>query len=200
MPITWPPIVRGRAEIRVGELFAKKGAVQVNPNMGRVGFPFTAPDGTAGLNAGFGKPASVAQNLRSLGQTFKAAESTALVNPNAGLNDQQSVFDGVRRRSYTRVLGSNNRRLVGISRDYAGVALGFCRVLIFETRDPMAPDVPGAAAGTKPPLFVTEVISDAGGNWSVTLAPKGAAYFIVYYLAGSPDRAGTTKNTAVQED
>jgi hypothetical protein len=82
-------------------------------------------------------------------------------------------------RAIRSTLGTLNMTLAGVSRDSTGAALGNCRVMIYRTEDMS---------------FVMETTSDGSGNWSVSLL-RGGPFFLVEYLVGSPDRAGTSKNT-----
>lgn len=71
-------------------------------------------------------------------------------------------------------------RISGVTRDAAGAVLGGCTVDLFRTSDDLKRD---------------SVVSDAGdGTYSVG-ADTDATHYAVAYLAGSPDRAGTTVNT-----
>ena len=70
-------------------------------------------------------------------------------------------------------------RIVGVTRDSSGAALGSCVVHLFRTVDDK----------------LTEVqTSDGSGNFSFNVG-GGELYYVVAYLPGSPDRAGTTVNT-----
>jgi len=84
-------------------------------------------------------------------------------------------------KPFRSVGGILSMMLSGTSRDSAGVALGNCQVLIFRTADKS---------------FVAETTSDANGAWSVEMM-KGGPFFLVEYLAGTPDVAGTSVNTVV---
>jgi hypothetical protein len=83
-------------------------------------------------------------------------------------------------RPFRSPKGYLNMVLSGVSRDSAGAALGFCRVMIFATSDNS---------------FVGETTSDASGNWSFSTATRGGPFFFVEYLIGAPDRFGTSLNT-----
>lgn len=72
-------------------------------------------------------------------------------------------------------------RVIGITKDRAGLPLGGCVVHLFRTAD----DVKVAAT-----------VSDGAGVFSFAV-PAGVAHYAVAYLAGSPDVAGTTVNTLV---
>lgn len=69
---------------------------------------------------------------------------------------------------------------VGITRDSTGGALGGCTVKLYRERDDFA---------------VETTVSDANGNYRLTTASTIETYYVRWYLAGSPDRAGTSKNT-----
>lgn len=74
--------------------------------------------------------------------------------------------------------------LEGITKDSAGVALGSCRVVAFETgrieQDGVESDV-GAT------------LSDGSGNYSIPVA-LNTAYQLTAYKSGAPDVAGITRN------
>lgn len=72
-------------------------------------------------------------------------------------------------------------RIVGVTQDSAGAALGNCVVNLFRTRDN---------------LFIGSTISDGSGNYGiVTKALPQEQFFVEAYLIGAPDRAGTGVNT-----
>jgi hypothetical protein len=77
--------------------------------------------------------------------------------------------------------GFSNHQLAGVTRDSAGVALGFCRVDLCQAN-----------------IIVTSLISDASGNF-LFKCPGSGPFFIVAYKQGSPDVAGTTVNTLQPE-
>ena len=68
----------------------------------------------------------------------------------------------------------------GVTKDSAGAALGSCTVHLFNT-------------GTD--VECAETVSDASGNYSFSVPGNSSANYMVAYLAGSPDVAGTTVNT-----
>lgn len=72
-------------------------------------------------------------------------------------------------------------KITGVTRDSAGTELGNCVVKLFRTTDDVEID---------------QVNSDASGNFifSLGVSPQIQQYAVAY-LAGSPDRAGTTVNT-----
>ncbi len=72
-------------------------------------------------------------------------------------------------------------KITGVTRDSLGNALGNCTLELFYT-----------ATNT----LAAVTTSDASGNYSFSIGPSLSCY-IVAYLAGSPDVAGTTVNTLV---
>jgi len=78
--------------------------------------------------------------------------------------------------------GADMVYLSGITRDSSGNPLGNCMVQLFRTQDD---------------LFVNEVISDNGGFYRVGSPYRNTQHYLVAYLAGSPDVAGTTLDTLV---
>jgi hypothetical protein len=72
-----------------------------------------------------------------------------------------------------------NKVLSGVTRDASSNPLGFCTVKLFNT----ATDV-----------LSQQTTSDASGNYSF-VCDGTQTWYIVTYLAGSPDLAGTTINT-----
>jgi hypothetical protein len=75
--------------------------------------------------------------------------------------------------------GLANYIISGTTRDSTGAALGLCTVHLFRTSDDSE---------------ISQVNSTANGLFSVYVA-AGVQYYIVAYLPGSPDVAGTTINT-----
>lgn len=67
----------------------------------------------------------------------------------------------------------------GVTRDAYGSPLGGVTVMLFQTSNRQ---------------YVTEVVSDAAGNFLVPVAFAATACFLVYYKAGSPDVFGTSLN------
>lgn len=113
------------------------------------------------------------ENLRRLGTVF--------VNPDRPQMNQVprlTRFVVVAQQTGTLVW-----RLAGVSRDSTGAPLGNCTVKVFQTGDDVK---------------VAEVISDASGNWSIEMLRQGP-FYLVEYLVGSPDRAGTSINTIVPQ-
>lgn len=105
---------------------------------------------------------------------YVAPDQTARVNP-AKYIDELYDMDV----SYDRDLGQQNERIVGVSRDATGAALGSCVVKVFRTADD---------------VLVASTTSDGSGNWTAYPNQPGPYYF-VEYKAGSPDVFGTSPNT-----
>jgi hypothetical protein len=70
-------------------------------------------------------------------------------------------------------------RLTGTTRDSSGAPLGNCKVSLF----------------TKGDVEIAETRSDGAGAFTFTTNQNSGTYYLVAYLAGSPDVAGTTANT-----
>lgn len=70
--------------------------------------------------------------------------------------------------------------IAGVTRDSTGAALAGCTVHLFRT----ATD-----------CEVDEIVSDGSGNYSFPNVTAAEGYYVVAYLPGSPDVAGTTVNT-----
>lgn len=79
-------------------------------------------------------------------------------------------------------LGNKSFLISGVTKDSTGAALGGCTVKLYTTVD----DVERY-----------DTVSDASGNFSFSVPSNGWAWYAVAYKAGSPDVAGTTKNTLV---
>jgi hypothetical protein len=122
-----------------------------------------------------GKAVQKAVNLRNLGFGYQDPCQSAVVNPAAAL--MAEMLDET--NADNRVLGRQNERIVGVSRDATGLALAGCTVHVFRTADD---------------VLVASAVSDGSGNWTVYPNQRGPYYF-VEYLAGSPDVFGTTPNT-----
>lgn len=75
-----------------------------------------------------------------------------------------------------------NLRIIGVTRDSSGVALAACTVKLYRTIDD---------------AFIYQTISDGSGNYIFDGVQQGFTYYVVAYLVGSPDTAGTTLNTLV---
>ena len=79
--------------------------------------------------------------------------------------------------------GSQSRQKIrGFTRDANGAVLGLCVVQLFLTANDQ---------------FVRELTSDPGGYFEACSEYAGQGHYIVAYLAGTPDVAGTTVNTLV---
>lgn len=73
-------------------------------------------------------------------------------------------------------------RIFGVTKDGTGTPLAGCTVHLLRTLDDTLADV---------------VVSDGSGSYEFRSASLSTAYYIVAYLPGSPDRAGTTVNSLV---
>ncbi len=67
----------------------------------------------------------------------------------------------------------------GVSRDSTGSALANCEIYLFDVNR----------------TLVQQTVSDGSGNYSFQVSGKSSYYQVHFYLVGSPDRAGITKNT-----
>ena len=105
---------------------------------------------------------------------YTAPDQTAVVNPAAFIDELYDETIG-----FDRDLGQQNNRIIGISRDSAGAALGNCTVKVFRTSDD---------------VLVASTTSDGSGNWTAYPNQQGPYYF-VEYKAGAPDVFGTSPNT-----
>lgn len=100
--------------------------------------------------------------------------------PNEDANS--SPFDGNGILSFHPTVQARYGWIIsGTTRDSTGVALGLCTVDVFRTIDDVR---------------VVTVTSDVNGAFSVQ-TPDWGQYYLVAYLAGSPDVAGTSVNTLV---
>ncbi len=84
-----------------------------------------------------------------------------------------------RRPFRSPALARSNPVLTGITRDAAEAPLGGCTVKLFRTVDN---------------VFMAETVSDGSGNFTLTALGSGP-FYIVAYLAGGTDVAGTSVNT-----
>lgn len=76
-------------------------------------------------------------------------------------------------------------RITGTTRDGAGAPLGNCDVRLFRTNED---------------VLVAEGVSDGAGAFTLFVDTGNSGHFyLVAYLAGSPDRAGTSLNTLTLE-
>lgn len=73
-------------------------------------------------------------------------------------------------------------RIFGVTKDSTGAVLASCTVKLFETMTD---------------LYVESMVSGADGAYEFRSASLTKAYYVVAYLAGSPDVAGTTVNSLV---
>ena len=98
-----------------------------------------------------------------------------------------------------------NFTISGQTLDGSGAPLAGCIVHLFYT-DIVGNNRFAASGGVVPDLSdtsdveVAQTVSDAGGNYSFNVNAPNAApskYYVVAYLPGSPDVAGTTLNTLV---
>lgn len=71
--------------------------------------------------------------------------------------------------------------ITGVTRDSSGTPLAGATVQLFRSWDD---------------VYIGETISDGSGNFSVRASGSGT-FYIVAYLAGAPDLAGTTVNTLI---
>lgn len=74
------------------------------------------------------------------------------------------------------VFATDTFTISGTSRDNTGAALGGCEVQVFDGSN----------------VFVGQVISDGSGAWSLSVPTNSGPFWARYYLAGSPNRAGST--------
>lgn len=72
--------------------------------------------------------------------------------------------------------------IAGVTRNASGAVLPNCIVQLFRTSDD---------------LLMGEQTSDGAGSYSFPVQNDAASYYVVAYLAGAPDVAGTTVNTLV---
>ena len=77
---------------------------------------------------------------------------------------------------------SRPQLISGVTRDLNGNPLAACTVKLYRTYDDSVHEV---------------VTSDANGNYTFSAIVDGSNYYVVGYLPGSPDVAGTTVNTLV---
>lgn len=182
MPIAFPRAtgpVRSVVEGQWWKNQTKAFDVVPAPSMARANVKFTQNCPLSGqrgwsLNPGKSRYEYQAVNLRWLNTAYDASISNSTVNP---ARNAYAVFDNI--NSNDRVLGAQSNRIIGVSRDATGIALGTCVVKVFRTADD---------------LLVASTISDGSGNWTAYPISLGPYYF-VEYKAGSPDVFGTSPNT-----
>ena len=182
MPIAFPRAtgpVRSYIESQWWKNRAKAFDVVPAPSMARTNVKFSQNcpcSGQRGWSLDPGKPQYEyrAVNLRRLNTAYEAPTNSAQVNP---ARNAYAVFDNI--NSNDRVLGAQSNRIIGVSRDATGVALGNCVVKVFRTADD---------------TLVASTTSDGSGNWTAYPNAQGPYYF-VEYKAGSPDVFGTSPNT-----
>ena len=182
MPIAFPCAtgpVRSTVEGQWWKNQTKAFDVVPAPSMARPGVPFgqNCPySGQAGWSLDPGKSLHEfrAVNLCNLNSMYVAPYNTAVVNPARRIFAVSDDING-----NNRVLGDQNARIIGVSRDSAGVALGSCKVKVFRTADDVC---------------VASTVSDGSGNWTAYPNQEGP-YYYVEYKAGSPDVFGTSPNT-----
>ncbi len=75
-----------------------------------------------------------------------------------------------------------NLVISGITRDSAGTPLAACTVKLYRTIDD---------------VLIYTTTSDGSGNYLFDGVQQGFTYYVVAYLVGAPDTAGTTMNTLV---
>jgi hypothetical protein len=181
MPIAFPRAtgpVRSYIESKWWAQMTKCFDAVPAPNLGRIGYPLQTwqQGGAAGwsLDPGIGVSPNRAVNVRRFSTMYQAPDQTARVNPAAMIDEQYDETKG-----FDRDLGQQSNRIVGVSRNATGVALGNCVVKVFATADD---------------TLVASTTSDGSGNWTAYPNAQGPYYF-VEYKTGSPDVFGTSPNT-----
>lgn len=175
MPIQFPrPTGASRfyIEDQLRKLASKVFYVVPAPSFGNVGT--TLSTFRLGDDTSVAVSVRKAVNLRNLGTQYQEVTQRSRPNPASEL---LRVAD--RTAGWNRVYGTQNDRIVGVSRDAVGAPLGFCVVKVFRTVDD---------------ILVAATASDAGGNWTAYPNQAGPFYF-VEYKAGGPDVFGTSPNT-----
>jgi len=89
---------------------------------------------------------------------------------------------GLRVRAFRSPKFYGTFSIPGVTRDSAGAPLGNCVVHLFET-----------STDTE----LAQTISDGAGAFTFSIGSNAGFFYIVAYLVGSPDVAGTTVNTLV---
>lgn len=96
------------------------------------------------------------------------------VRPSKEVNKNGATFNS----SFSKV--KQQWLISGVTKDGSGVALPGCTVVVYTTVD----DMPRGST-----------VSDSSGNYSISVDGNAQTRYCVAYLAGSPDRAGTTVDT-----
>ena len=190
MPIQFPVLAgpaRSYVEMQWLAQMTKRFGTVPAPNLGRPGALFgdRSPGKTSNgwsFNPGIGlRPdgtktgaGGATGNVRRPSTMFQAPDQTSVVNPVAMFDEQYAQTVG-----FDRDLGQQNNRIVGVSRDSTGAALGACTIKVFRTSDD---------------VLVASTTSDGSGNWTAYPNQQGPYYF-VEYKAGAPDVFGTSPNT-----
>ena len=152
MPIAFPLSSRDSLPIRQWWLAQTTKAFDVvpAPNMGSPGSAFGKTSvgrfDPRSLDPGIGVMPKQAVNLRRLATMYQDPQQTSVVNPSALLYELYDQTVG-----YDRDLGQQNIRIVGVSRDATGAALGTCVVKVFQTTSD---------------LLCASTVSDGSGNWT----------------------------------
>lgn len=182
MPIAFPiPTgpVRSTVEGQWWNSQTKAFAVVPAPSTAQIGVPFSQTSPYSGQPGWSLKPGKavydfMAVNLYKLNSPYVAPGSNSVVNPASRIF---SISDDI--KGNDRLLGTQSERIIGVSRDSTGVALGLCTVKVFRTTDD---------------VLVASTVSDGSGNWTAYPNQEGP-YYYVEYKAGSPDVFGTSPNT-----
>lgn len=83
--------------------------------------------------------------------------------------------------NFTRATGSQYKfSLSGVTRNQSGVALAGCTVHLFQTSTD---------------TLIATTTSDGSGNYTFNPPNNSGTFYVVAYLPGTPDVAGTTVNT-----
>jgi hypothetical protein len=181
MPIAFPRAtgpVRSTVEGQWWKNQSKAFDVVPAPSMARTNVKFSQNcpcSGQRGWSLDPGKPQYeyLAVNLRRLNTAYDASISNSTVNP---ARNAYAVFDNI--NSNDRVLGAQSNRIIGVSRDATGVALGNCVIKVFATAND---------------TLVASTTSDGSGTWTAYPNAQGPYYF-VEYLAGATDVFATSPN------
>ena len=95
-----------------------------------------------------------------------------------------SPFRGKPGTGFNGIFVPQNAYIVGVTRDSNSNPLGGCTVYLYSTVSL---------------ALIAQTVSDGSGNYTFVgpKSPAGGSFFVVAYLPGSPDVAGTTINTLV---